>query len=202
MGDLFLNALKFVFGVLLLPIVIATLLALKKQFIHYPGVYGYFFRDGVISFILIYFFLNRFWGIYEFGQKITRGVFSMIAPANKIVSYIIPFYPALLILLLLITKLFFRTSNYDHYFLFFIGFTLIMHVLLTAQHLQEQETTPLKPNYFVGITSIIICNIMIVILLLDLVVGKFTFPLFFNDVFAAAQGYYVAYFGKVISFAK
>ena len=51
--------------------------------------------------------------------------------------------------------------------MFFAGFAFMMHVLLTAQDLQEQEKTFIKTTYLFTITTAFILTVLVTVLLFN-----------------------------------
>jgi len=175
MGEFIVTMFKFIFAVLLLPIVIATFIAFQEHLTMYPASYSEFFRWGVFGFLITFLFLYQFWGVYEFGQRNMQGLFSLIEPANRFVSRIIPFYLTIIMLLFFGTKLLFGSTHVNPYYMFFAGFAFAMHILLTAQEMQDEEKTPIKPTYLFWMSISFISIIMVTVLLFDLVFDKWSF---------------------------
>ena len=182
MAKIIITAVKLIFAVLIFPIVIASTLSFVDHSTDFPPEFQDFFLWGILTFLLIFLFFYQFWGVYEFGQKITSSVFKFIAPFDHYAVQIIPFYFILVMLLFYVETALFKTHNYDHYFLFFAGFTITMHILLAAQDLQEQEKTTIKPTYLFWMGVIYTVNISLVVLFLDLNAGDFTFPKYFQSI--------------------
>ena len=190
MGDALLNAVKFVLAVLLLPAVWACGAVFHEHITAFPRVYGDFFLWGVFGFLLLFLFFNPFWGVYELGQKITSGLFQFVSPVNRFIANVVPFYVTVILLIFYVTANFLDINSYDHYFIFFAGFSLMMHILLTAQDLQEQEKAFIKPAYLLTMTIVFILTLVVTVLLFDLVFKEFTFPEFVRSVMSDAWDIY------------
>lgn len=177
------NIFKFFVFLLLLPLVYSSSTAFLDHVKTYPSDFQDFLIYGVVAFFIVFFFIYQFWGLFESGQKMKLGMFKFLAPFDRIVCNILPFYFLTTMLLFYLFRHFFGTSNYDHYFMFFAGFAMTMHVILVAQDMQEQEPSPIKPTYLLSISVVIILNAVIFILMVDLVRGLWTFPAFFHKAF-------------------
>ena len=175
MNTTFLNMIKFAASVLLLPIAWAAGMAFHQYVNRLPGTDGDFFFWGMFGFACIFLFFYQFWGVYEFGQRMVSGLLQFTAPANHFIAKIVPFYVTLILLLFYVFKHFLNVDHYDHYFMFFAGFTLTMHVLLTAQDLQENEKVFIKPTYLFTMVCAFILMIFFIVLLFNLVLKEFTF---------------------------
>lgn len=190
MNSAFLKIVKFTSAILLLPIVWATAVMFHQYVVMLPGTYDDFFFWGMFGFILIFLFIYQFWGVYEFGQNMVSGLLQFTAPANHLIAKIVPFYVTLILLLFYVVKHFLNVGHYDHYFMFFAGFALTMHILLTAQDLQEQEKVFIKPAYLFTMMCTFILMVFFVILLFNLVMKEFTFLELLRSMWDDASGGY------------
>ena len=199
MGNFIITLGRFLLAILIAPIVIACAINFQSHLASYPGDYKEFFMWGAFAFLLTFLFLYQFWGVYEFGQKITNGIFKFLAPLDKLVAYFIPVYFTLIMVAFYITKIWFKIGKYTDYFIFFAGFALALHILLTAQNLQEEEKTPIKPSYLFLMNVTFIINIFIAVLLFDLIARDFTFPEFFKSIVNESTYIYITAFEKLFS---
>jgi hypothetical protein len=192
MSDALFTLIKFVLAVLLLPLVWACSTVLYEHVTDFPGAFGEFFLWGMLGFLLVFLFFYQFWGVYEFGQKITAGVFQFAAPLTRVIAYIVPFYLTFILLSFFVVRVFLDVDSYDHYFMFFAGFTFTLHILLTAQDLQEQEKALIKPSYLFMMMVVFIGLSCVVVLLFDLVFQDWTFSKFFQSVVSQSlDNYYL-----------
>lgn len=190
MNTTFSSMVKFVLSVLLLPVVWASSVTFHQYVNRLPGTDGDFFFWGMFSFACIFLFFYQFWGVYEFGQRMVSGSLQFTSPANHFIAKIVPFYVTLILLLFYAVKHFLNMDHYDHYFMYFAGFTLTMHVLLTAQELQETEKVFIKPAYLFTMVSAFILMIFFVVLLFNLILKEFTFLDFVGTMMSDALGVY------------
>ncbi len=201
MNDALLTIIKIGLTVLILPIVWACGVVFHGHIVSLPGSSGDFFLWGMFGFLMLFLFFYQFWGVYEFGQKITTGMFQFTFPVGKILVLIVPFYLTAILLLYYVLANLLGVKVVDHYFMFFAGFAFTMHILLTAQEMQQQEKTFIKPTYLFMIGIVTILMVFVTVLLFDLVFGKFMFPKFFETVSSEAWSNY-ARIGNVIVFGK
>jgi len=191
------TVIKFVLALVLFPIVWATAVAFHRYVLVLPGSYGAFFFWGMFGYVLIYLFFFQFWGAYEFGQKIVSELLRFTAPANHFIAKIIPFYVTLILLLFYAVKHFLHIDHYDHYFMFFTGFTMTMHIVLTAQDLQENEKSFIKPAYLFTMVCALIAMAFFVVLLFNLVLKEFMLLEFFKSVWNNADDVYYLLVRKI-----
>lgn len=198
MGDTLLAIMKFVLGILLLPVVWVTAVVFHQFVVGFPGTHGEFFFWGMFGYLMLFLFFHQFWGMYEFGQKICSGFFQLTSPANKFIARIVPFYLTLILLGFSVMTKFLDIHSYDHYFMYFAGFAFTMHIILTAQELQSDQKMFLKPEYLFKGTIVFILLIFVVVLLFNLAFGEFTVQEFARSVWNDALDVYTFMGEKVI----
>jgi len=179
MNNALLTLIKLVLTVLFLPVTWACGVIFYRYVAAFPGSHGEFFLWGMFGFLLIFLFFYQFWVAYEFGQNIVSGLLQFAAPANRFMAKCVPFYLTVILLSYCAVANLLRVNSYDHYFMFFAGFAFVMHILLTAQDLQEQEKAFIKPAYLLMMTMAFILTVFVTVLLFNLVLGEFTLPDFF-----------------------
>ena len=197
MGEFIISIIKIVFGLLLLPLVVACVMALRMHLAVYPDVYQEFFLYGVVAFLLTFIFIYQFWGVYEFGQNLILQMMKILAPFDRLLSRFVPFYMTAIALLHFIVVTFIKAHNYDHYFLFFFGFVFGMHILLTAQVFQDEEKMLIKPSYFFWMPIIFVFNVFLVVVLFDLTALRLTIGTFLKSVLTIAKHVYLLRFGQM-----
>jgi len=199
MADFIVTLLKFFLAVLMLPIVIASFVAFESHLATYPSSYAEFFRWGIVGFLVTFLFLYQFWGVYEFGQEIMQSVFTVFTPINKVLARLVPFYLTIILVLFYINKLLMGAPKVSHYYMFFVGFAFAMHILLTAQEMQEEEKTPIKPTYFFWMSLCFMVVLALTVLLFDLVFDKWSFPKYLGEIKQTAEQIYRLSLGKAFS---
>lgn len=197
MGDMILGGGKFLFGVLLLPIVIAATTSFYEHIYDYSGISTEFFIYGLWGFLITFLFIYQFIGLYDSGQKMVGQVFSFTAPFDRFLMNLIPVFTILTLTAFFLVKKLSDSSGLDHYFMFFAGFTYAMHLILTAQSMQGNETSPIKPHYLLFMNIILILSIYLVVFSLDLVYGEWTISKFSGNVYDQAKDIYLMIAGRV-----
>ncbi len=190
MGEGIINLFKFFVFLVLIPVVIAISEAFVEHFDNLPSSLESFLLWGAIAFLITFLFVHSFRGVYNFGQKIIESIFKFLAPLDVYISGLIPFYTVLIVLVLFICDTYFNIAAYRHYFIFFIGFTAAMHLILMAQQFQEQEKSLFKPTYFLMVSIIFILNVMVAVLILGVLSDKFIFPDFMKSFGGKSWGIY------------
>ena len=196
MGKFILNIIKFILAVFLLPIVFICADYFAEALNSFPKNYPDFFWWGALSFLLIFLFVYRFTPLHEFGINMISAIFRFIAPLDRFLAYVLPFYVILVFLTLSILTAI-QNHAYDHYFLFFAGFFLAMHEILIAQELQDEEKNFIKPAYFFVMSLVFILNICLVLLFFDLILKDFSFQKFFQSAIQEVKEVYLQAFEKI-----
>lgn len=198
MGEALVTLVKIILTVLISPVVYSCAVNFQDHLSHYPASYSEFFLWGIIGFVLVFLFVHQFRPVYQAGQTVMTGLFRFMTPMDRPIARAIPFYTALIVITFHICNRFWDTAPYLHYFMFFAGFAFAMHVLVLAQELQEEETSLLRPSYFLRMSIYFVFCALIVILLLDLVTWEFTIPKFCASVFEDARDMYLLAVARIL----
>lgn len=175
-----LSILKLVLGLGFLAFVYSSTLAFTSEFKNIDPLYQKPFWQGLVSFVLFYFFVWEPVKLYQRGQKILEAIFRFMAPLVKVAPYVLPIYTILLFCLYPLANLIFPNGQTLVYFMFLIGFSIALHLVFGAKALRTKQGDFLKANYIFGFTLVYILNIVLLGLLLNLVFAKFSFVNFFN----------------------
>ncbi len=197
MGEGILFLLRIIFTVLFAPVVYAAGANFYDHLNDYPPPHGEFFKWGMYAFLLIFLFLHRFDKMYLAGQGAMTELFKFLTPLNHTIVRIIPVYTLLLFLVFFIWGKLHDLSAYAHYFQFFAGFFFMMHIILLARELQDEESSFIKPSYLFQMSLYFVFSLCVMVLLLDLVVWQSTFLQFGGDVLGDARDIYLAAIDKI-----
>ena len=197
MGEGVLFLLKIIFTVLFAPVVYAGGVNFYEHLNGYPAPHGEFFKWGMCAFLLVFLFLHRFDKMYQAGQSAMTEVFKFLTPLNYAIARIVPVYTLLIFVVFSIWGKFHDLTPYVHYFQFFAGFFFMMHIILLARELQDEESSFIKPSYLFQMSLYFVFSLCVMVLLLDLVVWQSTFPQFGADVLADARDIYLAAIEKI-----
>jgi len=177
------SVIKLLLGLLLLLYVYSTSVSfLNEAGTIEQGVRDYFFF-GVISFLVLHLFIWEPQILYAKGQKLLQKIFSFFAPLVKVAPYLLPVYTLLLFALYRVYVIFDKSTGALTYFLFLCGFTLSLHLILSAKSLRSRQSDFLKANYIFGFSFIYVINVCIIAFGLSLIFEKFSFVNFCNHSF-------------------
>ena len=201
MAEFFLNIIKLLLALFLIPVALACAIVIQGHFDTYHG-YADFVVWGILAFLSFHLFIYKFSAVYEFGQKFIAIIFRFLAPMDRFISYLIPFYFTVISIVFYVVTRFFDVEKYQHYFVFFLGFSFAMHIICSAEGLQDQEKLVIKPSYFLWMSLVFIFNIFWAVLMLDLLTGQWTFGRFWDATMHLSGDYYKDAFIRVIDWAR
>ncbi len=197
MGEGVLFILKVIFTALFAPVVYTGGVNFYQHLNDYPAPHGEFFKWGMYAFLLVFLFFHRFEKMYQAGQGVMTEMFKFLTPLNHAIARITPVYTLLILVVLLIWGKLRDLSLYIHYFQFFAGFFFMMHIILLARELQDEEQSFLKPSYLFQMSLYFVFSLCVMVLLFDLVVWQSTFLQFGGKVLTDARDIYLAVIEKV-----
>ncbi|MCA9400440.1 MAG: hypothetical protein KC713_02345 [Candidatus Omnitrophica bacterium] len=191
MGEFILTVIKVLLTILLLPFVVTATVHFESQLTTYPSIYHTFFNWGLFAFVISYLFIYPFYGVYDFGQKAMQGMLKFTSPMHRFMAYLLPFYFLFAIGAYNIVIKFLKVRSMDPYFVFFSGFVVAMHLVNTAQELQESEKSFFKPSYIFSMSFVYLGVILLAVLLFDFTLNKFTILTFLENVLDGAKDMYL-----------
>ncbi|MEW6170756.1 MAG: hypothetical protein AB1472_04295 [Candidatus Omnitrophota bacterium] len=180
--DKVLGVIKFIVGILLLPIVIGITFGFYKEISILEKTHLVYFITGIITYLVIHLFVWEPQFLYKKGQHILEILFGFFAPLVKIAPYLLPIYTILSFIIYFILVLFIKSPILLDIFMFLFGFTLILHIKFTSDDLKAKESF-LKSDYIFGFSLIYILNIILVSLFISVVIKEFSIPNFFKESF-------------------
>lgn len=178
---LWISVLKFVFAVLLLPAVIGTTRAFLGELLTFEPAIRQTLLLGVVSYIIMKFFVYDFSVVYAFGQGIITAIFQFFKPLVNFAPYVLPVYTfAIIVVYGIFTVTGKMGAEWQGVLIYWLAFTFTMHIVLTAQDLYNKDSTAGKPNYFFGMSLVYIVDVFLVSLFMSIAVQGFSFPRFFQ----------------------
>lgn len=162
MKDVLLVILKIVGFILILPLIIAALIAFQNQILTLPLKKEVWILWGAGSYVAVNLFVYDFKNAYDFGKSIIEKILTFFKPAG----YIVPIYSIFLIFFYVIAIILGKGVSLQPYFLFAIAFTLAMHLILTARDIYDSDSSILKAHYLFTFGIVFIVNLCIISLLL------------------------------------
>jgi len=213
--------LRFIISIVLIPVcVIITISFYNSMFaIKEVSESGLYFIFGALLYSIIHLLLFRLDFLYIFGHEsmhafatfcsggkaskmkvsskegsvktTTPNFFVMLAP------YLIPVYTVILAAVYFILSFFIDITKYSGAFIFLIGFTLMLHLVYTAESIRDKQSDLIKTGYFSSISFIYIANLIIVFLIVSFFFQGASFVNFIADVYEKAKIFYWSFWKQL-----
>ncbi|MFA5075702.1 MAG: hypothetical protein WC436_06415 [Candidatus Babeliales bacterium] len=187
-----LSVLKLALGLSFMTFVYSSTVAFMSEFKNIDLKFQRPLWEGLVAFVVIYFFIWEPVKVYQKGQKILEAIFKFFAPLVKVAPYVLPIYTILLFCIYPIVRFFMPYDETLAYFMFLFGFSIALHLVFGAKSLRTKQSDFLKANYIFGFTLVYIIDVLLFSLLLNLVFDKFSFVEFFNVAYKTSQDIIVA----------
>jgi hypothetical protein len=155
------------------------------------------FWSGVITFIVIYLFFWEPMKVYQKGQKILTVLFKFFAPLVKFAPYVLPIYTILIFAFYPLVNHFYKHPLVLEYFIFFGGLSIALHLVMTAKTLKSKPGDFLKANYIFGFSLVYILNLLLIAIVFQLILDKFSFFNFFQGAYAESDRIWHSVFKQI-----
>jgi len=200
MIGLFKKLLNLVIGIILLPLAIPVSKAFYNQL---TGIAignsenPRYFLWGAAAYIFVHLFFFKPNFFYNLGHEVVHVISTWLSfgKAKKIkVSgqsgsvqttksnffinlspYFVPIYPILISVAYFIISKYQDISAYLPYFIFGIGFTLAMHIIMTVDVLKTKQPDLVKTGYLFSLVSIYVLNVLLLGFIVGLIFSGFSF---------------------------
>lgn len=195
---------KTIVGLFFLPIVVSVSITFYQEFdgLGMPwSVEQQYFMIGVITYCFIHLVIFKPSYIYTFGHesvhalatwlclgqvksfKVSSNGGSVSTSKNNIFislsPYFVPFYSILVAVGIYIANNVFLESSVPYkYFLFLLGLTLAMHIVMTIDSLKTKQPDLVKAGYLISEIIIYVINMVVIAGVLGLMTSGFSFTHF------------------------
>lgn len=170
MKEVFWTILKIFGFLLILPLIIAFFIAFQGQILSLPVNKEVWVLWGAGSYVALNLFVYDFKRVYDFGKSLVERMLAFFQPAG----YVVPVFTIFLIIIYIIALILRSGTSLQPYFLFAIGFSLAMHLILTAHEIYQSDNSVLKAHYLFTFGAVLIANLFIMSLLLAWVVPEYS----------------------------
>lgn len=177
---------------LMLPLLIGVLKAFNQQFTAIATVKQMALIRGGLIFLFLYLFIYDFKEFQDFTLSAMSKVFGFTGSLSGVVGYVIPVYAILTIvihLLLVVTE---KVAGFEGVILSFLGFFLLMHVVLSARNLYQSDTSLLKSGYFFMVGFLVIALCLVFAFLLNWLISEFSSWSFCKNAYNLAKTNYLS----------
>jgi hypothetical protein len=216
---MFKKTLKFLLGIISIPVCIAVSLSLFDQLksISYDQN---FFVYGAIAYLIVQAVVFKPDYLYIFGHEAMHAVaawlsggkvnsFKVSSKGGQVRSdksnifialapYFVPFYTILVAVIFFILSLLLKDGPPYNILMFLVGFTLAFHIILTIDFLKIRQTDLLHAGYLFSICLIYILNLVIICFILSLMFSaEINFAEFVKMSFFSSKHIYVGIFRQL-----
>ncbi|MFH1189827.1 MAG: hypothetical protein V1682_03980 [Candidatus Omnitrophota bacterium] len=209
-----LKIIKFVAGVLAIPLMAAVTSAFYGNIIgvsELSGILKYFIW-GVGAYVVLHLLFFKPTYIYVLGHEAVHAATSW-AMGGKINSfkvsenggsvsttktnalvelspYFIPIYTVILMAVYFVIAYSYKING--SIFVFLIGFTLTLHLVMTIEVMKVRQPDLMKSGYIFSIVVVYVLNIIIIAMLFSLLFPSFSAKKFFMDSYVFSRDIYTA----------
>ena len=195
---------KVLIGVVLLPVTVAASIGFAGQLSQVQNLEGLstFFLKGVVIYLIMHLVLYKPSYFYVLGHEIAHALATLICGGQvrsfrfsakgggvlttksnffiALFPYFFPTYTLFFWLVYFLVSLFKDISNLAPHFLFLVGFSLALHLVMTTDAMKVKQSDIFQTGYLFSISLIYVLNILLVSLILSVVFKDFSFPAFFQ----------------------
>ena len=219
------EAVKTVIGLLLLPVVASISLTFYRQFGSFNSswtVGQQYFMMGVAVYCFMHLLVFKPSYIYVLGHesvhalatwiclgqvksfKVNSATGSVVTSKNNIfislAPYFVPFYSILLAIgVYTANNVFLSTPLPYKYFLFMLGFTLALHIIMTIDALKTKQPDLVKAGYLPSGIIIYVINVIVIAGILGLMTNGFSFTGFMSDAWNVTAEIYKKIYAQLFS---
>ena len=189
--------IKFVFFVLVIPLIAAVTISFQKELSELKTVYHHSFEWGIVTYSILYFFLCDLVWLYKFGQSVSGEILRIWEPLAKVMPYIFPIYTVLTVGAYYIVVRVLGMGPNQGWWFFVMGFTFAMHLIMTARELYEEDTSLFKPNYLFEMTLVYVLDVFLMVQLLNATAWKFSLVAFAQTVIDLTRDFYTIIYLRI-----
>lgn len=214
---MFISALRAAFTTLIILSLLPLVIGFSITFIEFLGTLSkikniVYFLYGFLTYSILHFLIYKPFRIYVILHELTHAISALlfggtvksikikkysgrinVRKVNPIIAISPYFFPTLTFIILgmwHILSLFFQTKNYTFLLLFFTGFSLSFHLLLTIHALLQGQSDLKIGGILLSLELIILGNCIIIALLISLILPV-SFSKYFNNSIVASFNNYV-----------
>ncbi len=184
-----LGVLKLAAFVCVIPVLIGVTAGFSREILELKQ-FADFFWYGVIAYVLFHLFVFTPQGLYHFFQGILTEIFGFSSILSSILPDVFPLLTTVVLLVFYVTANLMNIRGWENVVLFLTGFSLSMHIVLTAQDEYEEDETHLKGHYVFSAALMYIAVLALVMLLLHLCFESVTFFNFCKVSYRASMDVY------------
>lgn len=191
------GVIQFILFVCLAPLILTITTSFQNEIMTLRPEYREYFEWGIVAYVLSNLFAYDFYGPYSFGRRVVTEIFKFLGPLAQVLSYVVSIFTLLVIAIYFFIGLFLKIGPDTSFYFLLVGFTLSMHIVLSAKDLYDNEKLMFKPSYFFSMTLVYIASLMLMAFILDVAILEFSFPHFFGAFLDASEKLYALIYARL-----
>lgn len=208
--------IKVLIGAFLLPVTVAATLAFTGQLTQIQQIEGFssYFLKGAVIYLVIHLVLYKPNYFYVLGHEVAHALATFICGGRvssfhisrrgggvlttksnffiALFPYFFPTYTIFFWLVYFLASLFKDISSFAPSFLFLMGFSLTLHLVMTIDAMKIKQSDIFRTGYLFSVSLIYTLNILLVSLILSVVFKEFSFSALFRSVLDHSGNFYYA----------
>jgi len=189
--------IKFILGICLLPFVYAFSVSFLSEFSMVEKLSQNYFWVGLVSFLIVYLFIDEPAIIYAKGQRLLELLFSFFKPLVRVAPFLLPVYTIVLFFAYIILTFVFKSGGLINYFVFLFGFSIGLHLVFSSKSMRSKQADFLKANYIFGFSLIYVINVVLLAIFLSIIFEKFSLLNFSTTSLQIAKNIFSAIFKQL-----
>lgn len=207
-------AIKFIIGVLAIPVAYASTKAFYNNIILIKEVATglHYFVWGILSYMILHLLLYKPTYLYVLGHEAVHAGVAWIFGGKiksfkvskeggsvgtdktnfiiELAPYFFPIYTIIITLIYFVVSRSFKVDSST--FLFLIGFSLAFHIIATIEIMKVKQPDIVKSGYVFSVVMVYIVNIIVMATIFSLAFEGFSVNNFFLDLWSQTKYIYVA----------
>ena len=208
------RVLKFVAGVLAVPVMFAVTAAFYANIIQVQEIAGIlrYFVWGIVSYVVLHLLFYKPTYVYVVGHEAVHAAMAWVMggtinsfkaseeggsvstdksnTAIELGPYFVPIYAIVIMAIYFVVSYSYKINGAVFFYL--IGFALALHIVMTIEVMKIRQPDIVKSGYFFSIVLVYVLNIMIIAVLFSLLFKSFSAKRFFLDTWLATREIYAA----------
>lgn len=202
MRDRILSVVKFLFALLLLPVVIGVTASFADTLHQSSRLVAACFGWGALGYLILHILLYQPAQAFDTAKKMAEETVGFIFPLVKVAGFCIPFFTVVVLALSIPVEKFWPEYELFPVFASLASFTFTMHMVFTANALKGKQAGWLKENYFLQIFLIYVVNLSIIAVAFSFLMSEFLLGDFFQRWGDASGGIYMAVYKQLFEVSR
>lgn len=213
--------LRFLASIALIPVCVAVTMSFYKGIFAIKSISesGLIFILGALSYSLWHSLLFKLDFLYVLGHEAMHAVSTIFSGGSVkgvkveakegsvktttpnffviLAPYLVPVYTVFVGVLYFALSFFINVGRYSKLFIFLVGFTLMFHLVYTAESIKQRQSDLIKTGYLFSISLLYIVNLAIVFGIISLLFKEISFVDFLSASYEKARLFYYSFWRQL-----